>query len=80
MYKNEGSYENVRMLPSPCLLCLSHDRPVNQGVVVIRNGDSFFQLQQVLAVALGIFSCSLWESSYLTRDQTEAPCFGSVSS
>ena len=42
--------------------------------------QSFLWLQQVLAVALGIFSCSLWESSYLTRDQTEAPCFGSVSS
>ena len=69
VYKNEGPYEKVRMLPSPCLLCSSHDRPVNQLRCWGKEWRFFFSA----AAALGIFSCSMWESSSLTRDQTEAP-------
>ena len=34
----------------------------------------------VLVAELRIFSCSMWESSSLTKDRTQVPCLGSVES
>ena len=33
-----------------------------------------------LRSACGVFSCSMWDLSFLSRNQTQAPCIGSTES
>ena len=39
-----------------------------------------FLLHRVFVEAFGIFSCSMWDLSSPTRDQTKPPCIGSMES